>query len=137
MAVHPVTTTAIAPTTSPKEPAANNANNMMHFIDTATVMSPTNDATTQPLQFTYMHEKVHVLLDDAWLEEWKEERKLRYEDGLKDGLEDGKEFSEDAKLQSHREGRDEGYKQVRQDNAEVEEKKYQKGQSEGIMSRGV
>jgi hypothetical protein len=127
MAVHPVTTTATAPTTSPEEPAANDANNAMRFVDTATTMS-----TLQSAPSTYMPEEIQTLLDEAQLEG----RKIGYEDGFEDGLEDGKEFLEDAKLQSHREGRDEGYKQVRQDNAEVEKKKYQEGRSEGI-TRGL
>jgi hypothetical protein len=126
----------MATTTSPEEPAANGANNMMHVIDTATAASPTNDATMQPPQFTYMHEEVRVLLDEARIEGWKEGRKLRYEDGFEDGLEDGKEFLEDAKLQSHREGREEGYKEARIENGKVEVQKYQEGQPEGIK-RGL
>ena len=44
-----------------------------------------------------------------------------------DGLEDGQEYLEGAKIQSHREGKKEGYKEARLRNEEVEVKKYEEG----------
>ena len=90
----------------------------------------------QPQLFTYTHEEVQVLLDEAQCEGWEEGRKIGYGDGFEDGLEDGKEYLEDVKLQSYREGRDEGYKQATRRNEKVEVQKYEEGKSEGI-TRGL
>jgi len=47
------------------------ASNAMH-IDTATAALPANNESSQPLEFTYSHEEVQGLLEDARLDGYQE-----------------------------------------------------------------
>jgi hypothetical protein len=125
------TTTTTVPTTTDTAAATAIDANDATCIDTATAAS-SNDATLQPQQFTYTHEEVRVLLQEARSDGWEEGRMIGYEDGL----EDGKDCLEDAKTESYREGREAGYKEARLANGKVEVQKYEEGQSEGI-ARGL
>jgi hypothetical protein len=60
-------TTAITTTATTADTAATNTNdaNSTTCVDTATAASSTNDVDSEPLPFTYTHDKVAQLLEDA------------------------------------------------------------------------
>ena len=118
--------------------AANDANDMMH-IDTATAMSPANDETSQLLQFTYSHEEVQQLLEDARLEGYQEGFEEGHETGRKTGHEEGKEDSYEERYNkgSRKWGEDyrKGYEVKGKLNKEKEERVQKEGQFEGHKLR--
>jgi hypothetical protein len=102
----------------------NNANSMTR-IDTATAVSPANDVSSQPQQFTYTHEEVQELLEDAQLEGWQRGFEEGYGTGKKMGREEGKEDGYEAGYEEGSkkwaEGHDEGYEAGRKLGKEKEE----------------
>ena len=68
------------------------ANDAMH-VDTATAVLPANDEPSQPLEFTYSHEEVQGLLEDARLDGYQEGFEEGHKIGRKTGHEEGKEDS--------------------------------------------
>jgi hypothetical protein len=83
-------TTAITTTDTTEEPAANDATNATR-VDTATAVSPANDVSSQPQPFTYTHEEVQELLEEAQLEGWREGMEEGYKMGKKKGVEEMEE----------------------------------------------
>lgn len=100
---------------------ANIANDATH-VDTATVTS-SDDATSQPPLFTYTHEEVQVLLDEARLEGWEE--------GMEEGLKIGKERMLENGQKMHEKGRRIGYRLGMKDSLDEGEKKMV-GHGEGL-----
>jgi len=94
-----LTTTMDAVTTTAGA-ATNNANNATH-IDTATAMLPPNDSTPDMDSFTYSHEEVQELLEDAKLD--------GYQEGFKEGHRIGRKTAhKEGKEEGHSEGHTEG-----------------------------
>jgi len=128
-----LTTTTDAVTTTAGA-AANNANNVTH-IDTATAVLPANDESLQPLEFTYSHEEVQELLEDARLdgyqEGFKEGHKTGRKTGHKEGKEDGYEGGYNKGSRKWGEGYREGYKAKGKLNQEKEERVWKEGLLEG------
>ena len=60
-------------------------------ISTATTALSTNDETLQPPPFTYSHEEVQLLLENAKLDGYQEGFEDGHRTGKKTGIEEGKE----------------------------------------------
>jgi len=110
--------------------ATNDANDTIH-VNTATAMSPANDKTLQPLLFTYSHEEVQQLLEDARLEGYQEGFEEGHGTGRKTGHEEGKgdSYKEGYNEGSRKweEGYREGYEAKGELNQEKEERVRKKG----------
>jgi hypothetical protein len=98
----PMQSTAITTTTTSADAATNNTNDETHWhINTAA--SSINNKTSQTLPFTYSHEEVQQLLEDARLDGWQ----AGFEEGHKTGRKTGKE---EGKEEGYNKGHTEGYK---------------------------
>jgi flagellar biosynthesis/type III secretory pathway protein FliH len=106
VAIYSITTTTATGTTSPEEPAANDANDAM-CIDIAAAAS-SDDAIMQPQPFIYTDEEVQVLLDEARLEGWEEGIEEGLKIGMEKTLENGKKMFEKGQRIGHRLGKKEG-----------------------------
>jgi flagellar biosynthesis/type III secretory pathway protein FliH len=97
----PTQSTAVTTMTTSADAATNNTNDETHWhVDTAA--SSINDETSQTLPFTYSHEEVQQLLEDARLDGWQ----AGFEEGHKTGRKTGKE---EGKEEGYNEGHTEGY----------------------------
>ena len=99
-----LTTTMDAVTTTAGA-AANDTNDVMH-VDTTTATLPANNETLQPLLFTYSHEEVQLLLEDAKLDGYQEGFEEGHRIGRKTEHEEGKE---EGHSEEHTEGYEYGY----------------------------
>jgi hypothetical protein len=126
------TTATIADATTNE--ATNDANDVMR-VDTATATSSTDDIDSEPHPFTYSHEEVRILLDEAKLDGWQQGFEEGYRTGKKTGHEEGKEdgyeagYEEGGKkwIEGHEEGYSAGRKMVE---GKVEEAQ-KRGRGEG------
>ena len=119
-----VTTTAGA--------ATNNASDVTH-IDTAAATLPANDETSQPLLFTYSHEEVQLLLEDARLEGYQEGFEEGHRMGRKTGHEEGKE---DGYEEGYNEGSrkwGEGYREGYEAKGKLNQEKEERVRKEGLL----
>jgi hypothetical protein len=95
----PMQSTAVTTMTTSADTAANNTNDKTHrHVDTVTLSI--NNKTSQALPFTYSHEEVQQLLEDARLDGWQ----ARFEEGHKTGRKTGKEEGKGrgVQLRTHR-----------------------------------
>jgi hypothetical protein len=114
--------------------ATNDANDAMR-VDTATAMSSTDDIDSEPHLFTYSHEEVRILLDEAKLDGWQQGfeegyrtgKKMGHEEGREDGYEAGYEEGGKKWIEGHEEGYSAGRKMVE---GKVEEAQ-KRGRGEG------
>jgi flagellar biosynthesis/type III secretory pathway protein FliH len=84
--------TSIITTTTAKAAtyiATNDANDTMR-VDTATDISSMNDIDSEPLLFTYTHNEVQKLIEEAQLGGWQQGFEERHRTGRKTGKEEGK-----------------------------------------------
>jgi flagellar biosynthesis/type III secretory pathway protein FliH len=97
----PTQSTAVTTMTTSADAATNNTNDETHWhVNTAALSI--NDKTSQTLPFTYSHEEVQQLLEDARLDGWQ----AGFEEGHKTGRKTGKE---EGKEEGYNEGHMEGY----------------------------
>lgn len=94
-------TTATDTVKSTANTAAIDASNATH-IDTATATSPLNDSTPDTDSFTYSHEEVQLLVEEAKLDRWQEGFDEGHKTGRNTGIKEGKE-------EGYNEGHGEGY----------------------------
>jgi flagellar biosynthesis/type III secretory pathway protein FliH len=107
---------------------ANDASNTTR-VDTATATSPTNEP------FTYSHDEVQQLLEDARLDGWQEGFEEGHRTGRKsgheEGREDGYEAGYDEGSKKWIEGHEEGYSMGRKMAERKAEEAWKRGQGEG------
>ena len=115
-----ITTTTASTTTDTAAATAINTNDATH-VDTATAVS-SDDATLQLPLFTYTHEEIQVLLDEARLEGWEE--------GVEEGLKMGKEKILKNGQKMWEKGKNAGYRMGRKD--DLEEGERLAGHGEGL-----
>jgi len=126
-----LTTTMDAVTTTAGA-AANNTNDTMH-VNTATAALPANDKTLQPLEFTYSHEEVQQLLEDARLDGYQEGFEEGHKTGRITGKEEGKEdgYEEGYNKGSQKWG--EGYREGYNVKGKLDEEKEERACKEGLL----
>ena len=91
--------------------------------NTATTMSPPNDSAPDTSSFTYGHDEVQQLLEDARLDRWE----ARFEEGQRTGRKTGHEEGKEG----HNEGYEYGYDTCRQVSEPRQEEAHKKGLLEG------
>jgi len=126
-----LTTTMDAVTTTAGA-AANDANDTTH-IDTATAALPANNETSQPLLFTYSHEEVQLLLEDARLEGYQEGFEEGHRMGRKTGHEEGKEDSYEKGYNGGSRKVGEGYREGYEAKGKLNQEKEERVRKEGLL----
>jgi hypothetical protein len=124
------TTTAKAATYKATEDA-----NDVTRVDTATDISSTNNVDSEPLPFTYTHDEVQKLIEEAQLGGWQQGfeeghrtgRKTGKEEGKADGYKEGYEEGSKKWIEGHKAGYEAGKKMGK----EKEETAHRNGQLEG------